>query len=183
MSRIGRLPIPIPKGVKVDIEDNEITVSGPKGELKRVLPAGISAAIQDTSLVVSRESESREHRSLHGLTRALLANMVNGVSKGYEKVLEVVGVGFRVEKSGDKLMLRVGLSHPVEVPSVAGITYGVEGTNKIKVSGVSKEMVGQVAANIRGMRPPDAYKGKGIRYSGERIRLKPGKAGKAVGKG
>src|SRR4030042_1011207 len=138
MSRIGRLPIPVPKGVKVDIKDNEVTVSGPKGELKRVLPAGISVAIQDTSLVVSRASESREHRSLHGLIRALLANMVDGVSKGYEKVLEVVGVGYRVEKSGDKLMLRLGLSHPVEVPIVAGITYGVEGTNKIKVSGINK---------------------------------------------
>jgi len=183
MSRIGRLPIPVPKSVKISIKDDEITVSGPKGELKRVVPAGISVAVQDTNLVVSRASDGREHRALHGLTRALLANMVNGVSTGYEKVLEVVGVGFRVEKAGDKLMLRLGLSHPVELPVVAGITYGVEGTNKIKVTGINKELVGQVAANIRGVRPPDKYKGKGIRYSGEKVRIKPGKAGKAVGKG
>lgn len=183
MSRIGRLPIPVPKGVKIDIRDSEVTVSGPKGELKRVLPTGISVTIQDTTLVVSRASDSREHRALHGLSRALLANMVNGVSKGYEKVLEVVGVGYRVEKAGDKLMLRLGLSHPVEVPVVTGITYGTEGANKIKVTGINKELVGQVAADIRGMRPPDKYKGKGIRYSGEKVRIKPGKAGKAVGKG
>ncbi len=183
MSRIGRLPIPVPKGVKIGIKDNEITVSGPKGELKRVLPAGVSAALQDTNLIVSRASDSREHRALHGLARALLANMVEGVNKGYERVLEVVGVGYRVEKAGDKFMLRLGLSYPKEVTPVAGITFGVEGTNKLKVMGINKELVGQVAADIRGIRPPDHYKGKGIRYSGEKIRLKPGKAGKAVGKG
>lgn len=183
MSRIGRLPIPVPKGVKVGIKDNEITITGPKGELKRVFPSGVSIALKDTVLVVSRESDSRQDRALHGLARALLANMVEGVSKGYEKVLEVVGIGYRVEKSGEKLMLRLGLSHPTEVEPVAGITFGVEGTNKLKVIGINKEMVGQVAADIRKIRPPDAYKGKGIRYSGEKVRLKPGKAGKAVGKG
>jgi large subunit ribosomal protein L6 len=182
MSRIGRLPIPIPKGVRVDIKDNEIKITGPKGELRRTLVTGISCALKEASLVVARESDSREQRALHGLTRALLANMVEGVSKGYERVLEVVGVGYRVEKSGDKLMLRLGRSHPVEITPVVGIAYATE-ANKIKVTGINKELVGQTAANIRGIKPPDSYKGKGIRYSGEVVRLKPGKAGKAVGKG
>jgi large subunit ribosomal protein L6 len=181
MSRIGRLPVPLPKDVKVNMKGNEITVTGPKGELSRVIPSGISVDIGNEVLLVSRATDSRQHRSLHGLTRALVANMVEGVSKGFEKVLEITGIGYRVEKAGDKLTLRLGLSHPVEVSPVAGITFGVEGANRIKVIGVNRELVGQVAANIRGLRPPDAYKGKGIRYSGEKIRLKPGKAGKAVG--
>jgi large subunit ribosomal protein L6 len=133
-------------------------------------------------LVVSRPSDSREHRSLHGLTRALLANMVEGVSKGYEKTLEVVGVGFRVEKQGEKIVLRVGFSHTVEVGNMPGVDINVEGNNRIKVTGIDKELVGEAASRIRGIRPPDAYKGKGIRYAGERVRLKPGKAGKAAGK-
>jgi large subunit ribosomal protein L6 len=183
MSRIGRLPIPVPEGVKINIDGSDISVSGPKGDLRRVIPSGISVAIQDKYLVVTRASDSREHRSLHGLTRSLVANMVEGVSKGFEKGLEITGVGYRVEKSGEKLMLRLGLSHPVEVSPVEGITFGVEGTNRIKVLGINREIVGQIAANIRRIRPPDKYKGKGIRYAGEKIRLKPGKAGKAVGKG
>lgn len=183
MSRIGRLPIPIPKGVKIDIKNSEVTVSGPKGELKRVLPQGMSMVVQDNTLVVNRADDSQKNRALHGLTRTLLSNMVVGVNQGFQKGLEVVGVGFRVEKAGEKLVFRVGFSHMVEVAPVAGITFTVEGTNKVKVNGINKEMVGQVAANIRNIRPPDSYKGKGIRYAGEVVRLKPGKAGKAVGKG
>lgn len=182
MSRIGKMPIVVPSGVTVKIKDNEVTVKGPKGELLRSLNPEMSIVQQGNTLVVSRPSDSREHRSQHGLTRTLLANMVDGVSKGFEKTLEVIGVGYRVEKSGDKVMLRVGFSHTVELAPEPGITLSVEGTSKIKVSGANKELVGNTAAKIRAIRPPDAYKGKGIRYSGEYIRLKPGKAGKSVGK-
>jgi large subunit ribosomal protein L6 len=132
-------------------------------------------------LIVSRPSDNKVHRSLHGLTRSLLANMVKGVSSGFEKYLEIVGVGYRAEKTGDKLTMRVGHSHPVEVSPLPGISLDVEGTNRIKVSGIDREMVGEMAAKIRGIRPPDAYKGKGIRYAGEVVHLKPGKAGKMVG--
>ncbi len=181
MSRIGRLPITVPRGVAVNIKDSEVAVKGPKGELSRSFNRDMAIALKDNVLVVSRPSDSRAHRSLHGLTRSLLANMVEGVSKGYQKDLEIVGVGYRVEKQGDKVMLRVGFSHLVEVVPLPGVTIEVEGNNRIKVIGIDKGQVGEMAARIRALRPPDAYKGKGIRYAGETVRLKPGKAGKAVG--
>ena len=138
--------------------------------------------MEGSSLTVTRPSDSKKHRAFHGLTRSLLANMVEGVSKGFEKNLEIVGVGYRAEKAGDKLTLRLGFSHPVEVTPMPGITLAVEGTNRIKVSGINKEDVGEMAAEIRAIRPPDHYKGKGIRYAGEIVHLKPGKAGKVVGR-
>jgi large subunit ribosomal protein L6 len=182
MSRIGKMPIPIPTGVKVDIKGNTITVNGPKGELSRKIPTDMMVNLDNDVLTVSRPSDSNKHRSFHGLTRTLLANMVEGVSKGFEKNLEIVGVGYRAEKTGDKLTLRMGYSHPVEVTPLPGISLRVEGNNKITVSGIDKEVVGEMAAEIRAIRRPDSYKGKGIRYAGEYVRLKPGKAGKAVGK-
>ncbi|MBI2849519.1 MAG: 50S ribosomal protein L6 [Chloroflexi bacterium] len=181
MSRIGRLPITVPTGVTVNIKEGEVTVKGPKGQLNRSFNPDMAITQKDNVLVVSRPSDSRSHRALHGLTRSLLANMVAGVSKGYEKSLEVVGVGYRVEKQGDKVVLRVGYTHLPEVVPMPGVTLDVEGANRIKVSGVDKEVVGQMAARIRGLRPLDDYKGKGIKYVGETVRLKPGKAGKAVG--
>ena len=181
MSRIGRMPIDVPEGVVVDIKKGEVTVKGPKGELHRQFNPDMSIALEDNKLTVSRPSDGREHRSLHGLTRSLLANMVEGVTSGFERNLEIVGVGYRVEKAGDKLVLRVGFSHQVEVSPLPGVTLDVEGANRIKVSGIEKEVVGEMAARIRTIRPPDAYKGKGIRYAGESVKLKPGKAGKAIG--
>lgn len=182
MSRIGRMPIPIPSGVKVDINGDLIKVTGPKGELSRKVPTDIIISLDGDVLNVSRPSDSKKHRSYHGLTRSLLANMVEGVSKGFEKTLDIVGVGYRAEKSGDKLVIRIGYSHPVEVTPLPGTVLSVEGNNRIKVSGINKEIVGEMAAEIRAIRRPDAYKGKGIRYTGETVRLKPGKAGKAVGR-
>ena len=183
MSRVGRMPITVPSGVVIKTnKQGEVTVSGPGGELRRRFHPDMSIAHDGDRLTVSRPSDSKEHRSLHGLTRSLLANMVEGVSSGFEKNLEIVGVGYRVEKSGDKLMFRVGYSHSVEVSPLPGISLAVEGTNRIKVSGIDKEVVGEMAAEIRAIRPPDAYKGKGIRYAGEVVHLKAGKAGKAVGK-
>lgn len=182
MSRIGRMPIPVPPGVAVSIKQDEVTVTGSKGELHRRFNRDMSITLEGNNLVVSRPSDSREHRSLHGLTRSLLANMVAGVSKGFEKGLEIVGVGYRAEKAGDKLVMRVGFSHSVEVLPLPGVSFGVEGGNRITVSGIDKEVVGEMAARIRAIRPPDAYKGKGIRYAGESVRLKPGKTGKAIGK-
>jgi len=183
MSRIGRLPITIPSGVKVDIKDTRVTVKGPKGEISQTFLPEIGIKLEDNKLVVTRQSDEKEHRALHGLTRALLNNMVEGVTRGWEKSLEIVGVGFRAEKVGEKLILRVGFSHPVEVTPLPGVTLSLDGPSRIKVSGVNKETVGEMAAKIRAIRPPDAYKGKGIRYVGEVVRIKPGKAGKAVGKG
>lgn len=176
------MPIPLPPGVVVDINDGEVTVAGPKGKLQRRLSPDMSIAHEEGSLRVSRPSDSKVHRSLHGLTRSLLANMVDGVSKGFEKNLEIVGVGYRAEQVGDKLVIRIGYSHNVEVLPLPGVSLAVEGANRIKVSGINKEMVGEMAAKIRAIRPPDAYKGKGIRYAGEVVRLKAGKAGKAVTK-
>jgi len=176
------MPITVPPSVVVTIEQNEVTVTGPKGELYRHFNPDISIALENNSLIVSRPSDSKGHRSLHGLTRSLLANMVEGVTSGFEKNLEIVGVGYRVEKAGDKLVIRVGYSHPVEVSPLPGVSLAVEGANRIKVIGINKEVVGEMAAKIRAIRPPDTYKGKGIRYVGELVRLKPGKAGKAIGK-
>ncbi|MFC1993240.1 50S ribosomal protein L6 [Chloroflexota bacterium] len=176
MSRVGRMPITVPSGVTVDIKPGEVKVKGPKGELYRSFSPDMSVVLKDNSLEVSRPSDGRVHRSLHGLTRSLLANMVQGVSNGFEKTLEIVGVGYRAEKSGDKLIIRVGYSNPVEVSPLLGVSLDVEGANRIKVSGINKEIVGEMAARIRAIRPPDSYKGKGIRYAGEVVRLKPGKA-------
>ncbi len=175
------MPIPVPPGVKVSIEKDVVTVTGPKGELRRRFNPDMNIALDNNILTVSRPSDSKEHRSLHGLTRSLLANMVEGVTGGFEKELEIVGVGYRAEKTGDKLVFRIGYSHPVEVSPLPGVSLDVEGSNHIKVSGIDKEAVGQMAAEIRAIRPPDAYKGKGIRYAGELVRLKAGKAGKAIG--
>ena len=181
MSRIGKMPITIPSGVKVNIDGNTVTVSGPKGELSRSLPEEININMEGDIIEVTRPSDSTRHRSFHGLTRSLVANMVEGVSKGFEKTLEIVGVGYRAEKIGNNLTLRIGYSHTVEVIPLPGTELNVEGNNRIKVSGANKEMVGEMAANIRAIRRPDSYKGKGIRYAGEVVHLKPGKAGKAVG--
>jgi len=181
MSRVGRMPIPVPPDVVVDIKKDEVTVTGPKGKLHQSFNPDISITLNDNIVIVSRPSDSKTHRSLHGLTRSLLANMVGGVTSGFEKNLTIVGIGYRAEKVGDKLVLRIGFSHQVEVSPLPGISLTVEGTNRIKVAGISKEVVGRMAAEIRAIRPPDAYKGKGIRYANEIVRLKPGKAGKAIG--
>lgn len=182
MSRIGRMPIAVPSGVTVTIDKNRVKVAGPKGELSRDINPEIAIAQQDNTLMVTRPSDNRQHRSQHGLARSLINNMVTGVSSGFEKQLEIVGVGYRAEKAGEKLVIRVGYSHLVEVEPLPGITLSVEGNTRIKVSGINKEAVGEMAARIRRIRPPDAYKGKGIRYAGEKVHLKPGKAGKVVGK-
>ena len=176
------MPITVPEGVSVGINQSEVTVTGPKGQLHRRFNSDISITPDNDSLIVSRPSDSRVHRSLHGLTRSLLANMVEGVTNGYEKNLEMVGVGYRAEKVGDNLVIRVGFTHPVTVSPLPGVSLAVEGANRIKVAGIDKEAVGEMAARIRAIRPPDRYKGKGIRYAGEVVRLKAGKAGKAIGK-
>jgi large subunit ribosomal protein L6 len=175
------MPIAVPSGVTVEIKKDRVTVNGPRGELSRAMNPDMEIALQDNTMTISRPSDSKEHRSQHGLTRSLLANMVTGVSNGFDKHLEIVGVGYRAEKSGDNLNLRVGHSHPVEITPLPGTSFTVEGS-RIKVSGNDREVVGEMAARIRKVRPPDAYKGKGIRYAGEVVHLKPGKAGKVVGK-
>ena len=175
MSRVGRMPITVPSGVTVTINGDEVVVKGPKGELQRRVHPDMSIDQSDNNIVVTRPSDSREHRAMHGLTRTLVANMVEGVSAGFVKTLEIVGAGYRVEKVEDKLVIRVGYSHPVEVSPLPGVTLDREGATRIKVSGINKEVVGEMAAKIRAVRPPDAYKGKGIRYAGEVVRLKPGK--------
>lgn len=180
MSRIGLLPITITAGVKVKIEGNTIAVEGSKGKLSRSIHPDISVKSEEGKLIVTRPSDDGPHRALHGLTRTLIANMVEGVTKGFEKVLELSGVGYRVQKSDGGITLQIGYCHPVVFAGPPGINFTVEGTNKIIVSGIDKELVGQTAARIRALRPTDAYKGKGVKYSGERIRLKPGKAGKAA---
>jgi len=178
MSRIGSLPIAIPQGTEVKIDGSEVVVKGSKGELRRRFHPDIAIALKDGCLIVTRPSDNRIHRSLHGLTRSLLANMVTGVSAGFEKVLELNGVGYRAQKTGDKLLLQVGYANTVEVPPPPGISITVEGTNRIRVNGIDKEAVGEAAARIRAIRPPDSYKGKGIKYSDEKLHLKPGKSGK-----
>jgi len=181
MSRIGLLPIAIPQGTEVKIDGSEVVVRGKMGELRRQFHPVVSIALKDECLVVTRPSDSKTHRSLHGLSRSLLANMVTGVSEGFEKVLEINGVGYRAQKAGDKLLLQVGYANTVEFASPPGINITVEGTNRIRVNGIDKEVVGETAAKIRAVRPPDSYKGKGIKYFDEKLRLKPGKSGK-IGK-
>lgn len=161
----------------MNLVDNHITVKGPKGELQRDLPAEIKVEVQDNQIVVTRPSEEREHKALHGLTRTLVANMVEGVTKGFEKKLEIVGVGYRAALQGNKLVLQMGYSHPVEITPPAGIEIEVPAPTRITVKGIDKEKVGALAADIRAVRPPEPYKGKGIRYEGEYVRRKVGKAG------
>ena len=178
MSRIGLLPISIPQGVEVKIEENKVTVKGEKGELHRCFSPDISIALKDGKLIVARPSNSRVHRALHGLTRNLLANMVEGVSKGFERILEINGVGYRAQKVSDMLVLQVGYSHPVEFLLPPNINATIEGANRIHISGIDKEAVGEVAARIRAICIADHYKGKGIKFAEERLHLKHGKAGK-----
>jgi large subunit ribosomal protein L6 len=184
MSRIGRAPIAVPAGVKVDMQPgNVITVTGPKGTLTRTFPERLSFARQDDGMIaVSRPNDSNSMKALHGLSRTLLANMVEGVHGGFSKSLEINGVGYRVAKVGENLVFQVGYSHPVQVNPPQGISFAVEGNNRVSVSGIDKQLVGQVAADIRFIRKPEPYKGKGIRYAGEKIRMKAGKAGKVGGK-
>jgi large subunit ribosomal protein L6 len=179
VSRIGRLPVEVPQGVDVVIKGSHVRVKGPKGQIEHTFPAAMKITLKDDVVTIERPSDTRSHRALHGMTRALINNMVTGVSKGFEKVLEVNGVGYRAELSGKKLVINVGYSHPVEVEPPDGITFDVETrTRLIKVQGYDKALVGQVAADIRKIRPPEPYKGKGIKYIDERIRRKAGKAGK-----
>ena len=179
MSRIGRLPVAIPAGVEVTVaEGNVVTVKGPKGTLERALPTEMEIKVEDGHVVVSRPNDLKKMKSLHGLTRTLINNMIHGVTEGYEKVLEVNGVGYRAAKQGKKLVLSLGYSHPVEMEDPEGIETVLEGQNKITVKGISKEKVGQYAAEIRDKRRPEPYKGKGIKYADEVIRRKVGKTGK-----
>ena len=178
MSRIGKRPIPVPAGVKVELDGSAVRVTGPKGVLSRQLNSEIRVTLQGEEVVVTRPSDSPTHRSLHGLTRTLVANMVQGVSTGFEKRLELVGVGYRAAKQGEKLVLTVGYSHPVEIVPPEGITIQVPANNAVVVQGADRERVGEVAAQIRRVRPPEPYQGKGIRYQGEFVRRKVGKTGK-----
>ena len=179
MSRIGKIPVPVPAGVDVTISGALVTVKGPKGTLEHVVPAPIEIARdEDGALVVTRPNDERESRALHGLTRTLLANVIIGVTEGYEKKLEIVGTGYRVAAKGSDLEFALGFSHPVVVSAPEGITFAVESPTKFSVSGISKQQVGEVAANIRKIRKPEPYKGKGVRYAGENVRRKAGKAGK-----
>ncbi|WMJ24169.1 50S ribosomal protein L6 [Paludicola sp. MB14-C6] len=178
MSRIGRKPIDVPSGVEVKLEGNVITVKGPKGTLTRTLHKDMIVEVESNVINVKRPSEQKEHKSLHGLTRTLVANMVEGVTNGFKKELEIQGVGYRAAKQGKDLVLNIGYSHQVIMPEIEGITIDVAGTNKITISGPDKQIVGQFAANVREKRPPEPYKGKGIRYVGEFVQRKEGKAGK-----
>lgn len=181
MSRIGRLPVEIPGGVQVNVKGSDVHVKGPKGELQRTFSPLIGIAMENNQLVITRNSDNPAERALHGTTRAVLANMVHGVSQGFQVVLEVEGVGYRAEMDGKNLMLYVGYSHPVRMEPPAGISFETDAkTRQIKVLGFDKETVGQVAANIRKVRPPEPYHGKGLRYLGERVRRKAGKAGKGA---
>ena len=178
MSRIGKVPVPVPAGVDVAIDGAHVTVKGPKGTLSHTVAAPIQVAQEDGTLVVTRPDDERQSRSLHGLTRTLLANLVTGVTEGYTKKLEIVGTGYRVTAKGSDLEFALGFSHPVTVAAPEGITFAVETPTKFSVSGIDKQQVGEVAANIRKIRKPEPYKGKGVRYAGENVRRKVGKTGK-----
>ena len=178
MSRVGKKPVEIPAGVTVTLNGNTVTVKGPKGELTRTFHSDIEIKVEDNIVNVSRPTDEKLHRSLHGTTRAIIANMVEGVSKGFERNLELIGVGYRAQKQGKKLVLNVGYSHPVEIEPEEGIEIEVPANTKITIKGTDKERVGALAANIRDVRPPESYKGKGIRYAGEQVRRKEGKTGK-----
>jgi len=180
MSRIGKQPIPLPQKVEVDIRGSHVTVKGPKGQLERSFDPAMTIKLEDGVLTVERPTDQRQHRATHGLTRALLANMVTGVSDGFSKVLEIEGTGYRAELQGEKLILFLGYSHPIEFPPPQGISFEVpRGGRTVTVMGVDKELVGEIAARIRRQRPPEPYQGKGVRYQGERVRRKAGKSGRA----
>ncbi len=181
MSRIGRLPVAVPSGVQINVQGSDVHVKGPKGELKRTFSPLVAISLENGQVVVTRKSDNAEERALHGTTRAVIANMVHGVSSGFTVVLEVEGVGYRAEMNGKTLALHVGYSHPVKVEPPDGISFETDAkTRQIKVNGFDREAVGQTAAEIRGVRPPEPYHGKGIRYVGEKIRRKAGKAGKGA---
>ena len=177
MSRIGKKPVPILKGVTVTLDGSNITVKGPKGELSRSLPAAMLISMKDNEVVVERPSEENEHKALHGLTRTLIANMIEGVTTGFSKQLEIIGVGYKAEQRPYGLQLSLGFSHVIEYPAPAGIKLTAPQPTQVNIEGANKEMVGQVAAEIRSYRPPEPYKGKGIKYAGEQVRRKAGKAG------
>jgi large subunit ribosomal protein L6 len=177
MSRIGKKPVVIPAGVTVDVADGAVTVKGPRGELRQEFRAEMKVEVREGTVVVERPTDEKKHRALHGLTRALIANMVEGVTAGYRRALEIVGVGYRAEKKGDTLVLTVGYSHPVVVAEPPGIRLSTTGPTVVVVEGIDKQKVGQIAAEIRSVRPPEPYKGKGIRYQGEQVRRKAGKTG------
>jgi large subunit ribosomal protein L6 len=178
MSRIGRLPIQVPSGVEVSIEGRKVTVKGPKGTLNHTVVQPLSVAQENGVITVTRPDDEDENRALHGLSRTLIANMVTGVTQGYKKTLEIIGVGYRVQARGANLEFSLGYSHPVTVQPPDGITFTVEAPTRFSVEGIDKQQVGEVAANIRKLRKPDPYKGKGVRYQGEQVRRKVGKAGK-----
>ncbi len=182
MSRIGKKPIAIPAGVEVKLNGNEITVKGPKAELSGTFNKALTIAVENNEIIVTRPSDNKEHRSLHGLTRTLIANMVEGVTNGFKKELEVNGVGYRVSKQGNNLVMNLGFSHQVIMPEIDGIKIDVPDPNKIIISGADKQKVGQFAADVRSKRPPEPYKGKGIKYAEEHIRRKEGKAAKGAKK-
>jgi large subunit ribosomal protein L6 len=182
MSRIGRMPVTVPSSVEVTIDGRHLTVTGPKGTLSRDLHPDITVSREDGQLVVTRPTEQKTHKQLHGLTRTLVNNMVVGVTDGYRKGLEITGVGYRASKNGEKLQLNLGYSHPIEIDPPQGISFEVENPTRLAVIGIDKELVGQVAARVRATRKPEPYKGKGVRYAGEVIRRKAGKAGKIGGK-
>jgi large subunit ribosomal protein L6 len=179
MSRIGKLPIPLPKGVEVEIGKGQVSVKGPKGSLDERIPAGISAKLEGGQVVVSRRNDSKQQRAFHGLVRALLANAVKGVTEGFSKDLEIHGVGYRAEPKGKSVVFTLGYTHTIDFPVPEGIEIAVDRNTRIKVSGISRQQVGQVAAEIRALRPPDVYKLKGVRYTGEQLRKKAGKTGAA----
>ena len=181
MSRVGRMPVVIPAGVQVEVKGSHVHVKGPKGELSRLFSPAVAISIKDNQILITRSSEVAETRALHGTTRAVISNMVSGVSTGFERILEIDGVGYRAELNGKNLVLHMGYSHPVEMEPPEGITFDVDQkTRQIFVRGYDKELVGQIANNVRSVRPSEPYHGKGLHYLGERIRRKPGKSGKAV---
>ena len=182
MSRIGRLPVAVPSSVEVTIDGRRLTVTGPRGTLTRDLHPDMRVSQEDGTIVVTRPTEQKTHKQLHGLTRTLVNNMVVGVTDGYRKGLEITGVGYRAAKVGEKLQLNLGYSHPIEIEPPTGISFEVENPTRLAVVGIDKELVGQVAARVRSTRKPEPYKGKGVRYAGEQIRRKAGKAGKIGGK-
>jgi len=182
MSRIGKQPITVPSGVDVTLEPGHVAVKGPRGTLSITVPSAVGVNLEGHQLMVTRPSDEKLHRSLHGLTRTLIANMVVGVTSGYRRTLDIAGVGYRVAKLGSRLSFQVGFSHPVDVAPPAGVSFEVESPTRFHVVGIDKQLVGQVAANLRRIKPPEPYLGKGIRYSDERIRRKAGKSGKAGGK-
>ncbi|TFG50189.1 MAG: 50S ribosomal protein L6 [Gemmatimonadales bacterium] len=177
MSRIGRMPVTVPTGVTVSLNGQLLSVKGPKGELKRTVHPDMKIVVEGSTLLVNRPSDEARHRALHGLTRSLVNNMVEGVARGFVRVLEIQGVGYKAEKKGNGLQLSLGFSHPVQYPTPAGITFTVDNNTVLKIEGPDKELVGQVAAEIRNLRKPETYKGKGVRYQGEAVRRKAGKTG------